>query len=161
MSQQNAQLPVFDLKGQDEFSDQSAISITMDIAKRLLQHPKVTARQIVGLGHALYALERLPTITPGVWVEFSACLRVKADFKETRYIEFRISEEVFEILRSGFTDMGAGDDSYFDAGWSFDVHGNRDAECQLWPLEDEVSDLLECGAKIRVDDESDIDFSEV
>ena len=66
MSQQNAQLPVFDLKGQDEFSDQSAISITMDIAKRLLQHPKITARQIVGLGHALYALERLPAITSGV-----------------------------------------------------------------------------------------------
>ena len=63
MSQQNEQLPVF--KGQDEFSDQSTISITMDIAKRLVQHPKVTARQIVGLGHALHALECLPTITPG------------------------------------------------------------------------------------------------
>ena len=138
MSQQNAQLPVFDLKGQDEFSDQSAISITMDIAKRLLQHPKVTVRQIVGLGHALYVLECLPAITPGVWVEFSVCLRVKADFKETRYIEFRISEEVFEILRGGFIDMGVGGDSYSDTGWYFDVHGNRDAECELWHLEDEV-----------------------
>ena len=160
MSQQNPQPIRFDLKGQDEFSDQLAISITIHIAKRLLQHPKITARQIVGLGHALYALERLPAITPGVWVEFSACLRVKADFKETRYIEFRISEEVFEILRGGFIDMGAGGDSYSDTGWYFDVHGNRDAECQLWHLEDEVIELLECGAEIRVDDESDIDFSE-
>ena len=40
MSQQNTQLPVFDLKGQDEFSDQSAISITMDIAKRLYSFKK-------------------------------------------------------------------------------------------------------------------------
>ena len=70
MSQQNAQLPVFDLKGQDEFSGQLAILITVDIAKRLLQHPKITARQIVGLGHALYALERLPAITSGGWAEF-------------------------------------------------------------------------------------------
>ena len=161
MSQQNAQLPVFDLKGEDEFSDQLAISITMDIAKRLLQHPKVTVRQIVGLGHALYALERLPAITSGVWVEFSVCLRVKADFKETRYIEFRISEEEFEISRGGFIDMGAGGDSYSDTGWYFDVHGHRDAECELWLLEDEVVDLLGCGAEIRVDDESDIDFSKV
>ena len=137
-NQQNALSPVFNLKGQDEFSDQLAISITMDIAKRLLQDPKVTVRQIVGLGHALYALERLPAITPGVWVEFCVYLRVKADFNEMRYIEFRISEEVFEILGGGSIDLGAGSDSYSDTGWYFDVHGNRNAECQLWLLEDEV-----------------------
>ena len=98
---------------------------------------------------------------PWVWVEFSACLRVKADFKGTRYIEFRISEEVFEILRGGYINTGAGWDSYSDTGWYFDVHGNRDAECQLWHLEDEVIDLLGLGAEIRVDDGSDIDFSEI
>ena len=50
-------------------------------------------------------------------------------------------------------------DSYSDTGWYFDIHGNRDTECQLWTLEDEVSDLLGCGAEIRVDDKSYIDFS--
>ena len=161
MSQQNVLPLAFDLKGQDEFSDELAISITMDIAKRLLQYPKITARQIVGLGHALYALERLPAITPGVWVEFCVCLRVEVDFKEMRYIEFQISEEKFEILRGGSIDLGAGSDSYSDTGWYFDIHGNRDAECQLWLLEDEVLELLGCGAEIRVDDESHIDFREV
>jgi hypothetical protein len=161
MNQQDALSLAFDLKGQDEFSDQWAISITMDIAKRLLQHPKVTTRQIVGLAHALYALERLPAITSGVWVEFSVCLRVEIDFKEMRYIEFRISDERFEILRGGSIDLGAGSDSYSDSGWYFDVGGNRNAECQLWLLEDEVLDLLGCGAEIRVDDESSIDFREV
>ena len=159
MSQQSVLPLAFELKGQDEFSDYLAISVAMDVAKRFLQDPKVTVRQIVGLGHALYALERLPDITPGVWVEFSACLRVKVDFYEMRYIEFRISEDVFEILRGGSIDIGAGGDSYSDTGWYFDIHGNRDTECQLWTLEDEVSDLLGCGAEIRVDDESYIDFS--
>ena len=43
----------FDLKGQDEFSDSLAISVAMDVAKHFIQHLKVTARQIVGLRHAL------------------------------------------------------------------------------------------------------------
>lgn len=162
MLQQDALPIVFDLKGQDEFSDQLAISTTMDIVKRLLQYPKVTARQIVGLGHALYALECLPAVTPGVWVEFGVILDVTGRFRdETTYIYFRISEEEFEISRSGYIDLGAGWDSYSDTGWYFDIHGNRNAECQLWWLEDEILDLLGCGAEIRVDDESHIDFSEV
>lgn len=161
MSQQNALPIAFDLKGEDEFSDQLAISTTIDIAKRLLQDPKVTARQIVGLGHALYALERLPAITSGVCVKFGVVLDVKGRFRdETSYIDFQISEEEFEILRGGYIDIGAGWDGYADTGWYFDIHGNRNAECQLWLLEDEVLDLLGCGAEIRVDDESHIDFSE-
>ena len=85
----------------------------MDIAKRLIQHLKVTARQIVGLGQALYALERLPTITPGIWVKFGLILDVTGRFRnETSYIDFRISEEEFEISRGGYIDLGTGWDSY-------------------------------------------------
>ena len=161
MSQQNTLPIAFVLKGQDEFSDCLAISVAMDVAKHLIQHPKVTARQIVGLGHALYALERLPDITPGVFVEFGVALDVTGQFRsETNYIDFRISEEEFEISRGGYVDIGAGWDSYSGTGWYFDVHGNRNAECQLWFLEDEVLNLLGSGAEIKVEDESDIDFSE-
>ena len=162
MSQQNTPPMAFVLKGEDEFSDYLAISVAMDVAKHLIQHPKVTARQIVGLGHALYALERLPDITSGIFVEFGVALDATGKFRsETAYIDFRISEEEFKISRGGYVDLGAGWDSYSDTGWYFDVHGNRNAECELWFLEDEVLDLLGCGAEIRVDDESDIDFSEV
>ena len=162
MSQQSSLPLAFDLKGQDEFSDYLAISVAMDVAKHFIQHPKVTTRQIVGLGHALYALERLPDITPGVFVEFSVTLDVKGRFRdETSYINFRISEEEFNISRGGYVDIGAGWDSYSDTGWSFDVHGNRNPECQLWTIEDEVLDLLGCGAEITVEDESYIDFSEI
>ena len=161
MSQQNTLPITFVLKGHDEFSDYLAISVAMDVAKHLIQHPKVTARQIVGLGHALYALERLPDITPSVFVEFGVNLDVTGQFRdESKYIYFRISEEEFNISRGGYVNLGAGWDGYSDTGWYFDVHGNRNAECQLWFLEDEVLDLLGSGAEIKVDDESDIDFSE-
>ena len=100
MSQQSVLPLAFELKGQDEFSDYLAISVAMDVAKRFLQDPKVTVRQIVGLGHALYTLERLPDITPGVFVEFGATLDVTGRFRdETSYIKFRISEEEFNISR--------------------------------------------------------------
>ena len=162
MSQQSVLPLAFELKGQDEFSDYLAISVAMDVAKHIIQHPKITVRQIVGLGHALYGLERLPDITPGVCVEFSVNLDVTGRFRdEMSYIKFRISEEEFKISRGGYIDIGAGWDSYSDTGWYFDVYGNRNSECQLWTIEDEVLDLLGCGAEIRVDDESYIDFSEV
>ena len=68
---------------------------------------------------------------------------------------------VFEISRGGSINVGTWTDRYPDPGWYIDVHGNRDAACELWQLEDEVHVLLSLGAEIRVYDESYIDFSKV
>ena len=57
---------IFDLEYSEygEYDDDRlAISIAINIARRLLQEPKITASQIVGIGHALYALQRLPVVT--------------------------------------------------------------------------------------------------
>ena len=161
MGQFNKQYSKFNLKGEDEFSDEFAISIAIDSAKRLLREPTVTARQIIGLGHALYALERIPSVTPGVHVEFGVSLDVEVDFSELRYFNFLITDWSFEIMRGGSIDLGAGSDSYSSPGWHIEVNGFREAECELYLLEDELIDLLGCGAKINVYDESDIDYDEV
>ena len=149
----------FELKGDDEDSDAFAISIAQKIAIRLMQDERVRPRQILGLGHALFALERLPAATSGTYVEYGVSYRSEEDFRDMWYVEFRISEDAFEILRGGSIDSGQGHDSYSDPGWYFDVYGNREADCpQLWQIEDEVLELLAFGAEIRVYDESEIDF---
>lgn len=144
----------FDLRGLDEASDEYAISIAIDFAKHLLQSPCITARQIIGLGNALYALERLPIITLGANVEFGVVLSVN---NESRYLSFLITSDIFEISRGGFIDLGAGYDSYSYSGWHIEVGGFREAECDLCLLEDEFLTLLGCGAKITVNDSSEIE----
>ena len=123
---------------------------------RLLRNPKVTTQQMLGLARALYALDRLPAVTPGVFVEFGVVLRVEVDFYERVYIKFRITSDVFKISRGGEMNIGAGMDHYSEPGWYFDVYGNREADIpQLWRIEDEVYDTLGFDAEIYVYDESD------
>ena len=104
--------------------DQLAISIAINVARRLLQEPKITASQIVGIGHALYALQRLPVVTPEVNVRFGVVVRSKIEYPDREnpdntvtysdmdYIDFCISQDEFEIARGGSTDTGLGNDSF-------------------------------------------------
>ena len=100
-SNMNTDTEHFDLRGQDEYSDEFAISIAINVARGFLQNHEVTARQIIGLGKALYVLERLPASTPRIAVEFGVVLRVNINLEEMRYIDFRISASVFQIARGG------------------------------------------------------------
>ena len=59
-------MPDFDLDDDDAF----AVEVAKDIARRLLRDRRTTPIQIVGLGHALYALERMPASTSGALTEF-------------------------------------------------------------------------------------------
>ena len=147
----------FDLTGQDEFSDEFAISIAINVARRFLRDHEVTAHQIIGLGNALYALERLPACTPGANVEFGLELRT---FYEMHYLDFRISESAFEIARGGSINTGMGHDSFSEPGWRIEIGGYRETECELYRIEDYVAELLAFGAKITVHDESNIEFDE-
>ena len=108
----------------------------------------------------MYALERLPAVPPGTFIGYGVTQHWKGRFSDMYYVEFRISTEEFEIQRGGSKDSGIGHDSYSNPGWFFDVQGNRETGCNLSDLEYEVINLLENGAEIQVDDESDIDFSE-
>lgn len=154
----SAKVEHFNLQGQDEYSDEYAISIAIDCAKLFIRNSKISTRQIIGLGIALYALERMPTCTPGTLVEYGVVYRVDSDYPEMQYLNFLISGSDFEISRGGSINLGAGFDSFSDPGWRIEVGGYRETECELWRLEDEVLELLNLGGKITVHDESQIEY---
>ena len=151
--------------------DQLAISIAINVARLLLQEPKITASQIVGIGHALYALQRLPVVTPEVNVRFGVVVHSKIEMPDPRkngeimtlsdmeYIDFCISGDEFEISRGGSKDCGIGHDSYSLPGWYVGLNGYRETKCELHWLEDSITMLLEReGTEISVEDNSGIDY---
>ena len=140
--------------------DWYAILIATNTARRFLQSQSITPQQVIGLGNALYALERLPLITPGSFCEFGIVYRAGSDdVYEMRYINFIISESEFEISMGGSVyDKAVGGDSYSYPGWLVEAGGFRDAECELYQLEDSISEYLNLGAEITVSDESKIEY---
>ena len=167
---------IFELKYSEycdygEYGDDCAISIAMNAARRLLREPKVIASQIVGIGHALYALQRLPVVTPGINVRFGIVVHHQIEspspknpedtvtLSDMEYIYFCISENAFEISKGGSADCGAGHDSYSLAGWYVGLDGSRKTQCELHCIEGAISMLLEQeNTEISVEDYSDIDF---
>ncbi len=140
--------------------DMYAIEIAKNIARHFLKLPNIEPRQVIGLGNALYALERLPKVTPGSFSEFGIVYRAGTEeFSEMRYIDFRISESAFEISKGGSVYDGAvGSDSFSEPGWLVEAGGYRSSECELYSLEDSIAEYLSLGAKISVSDESEIEY---
>lgn len=140
--------------------DRNAIQIAINLARRFLKSQSITPQQVIGLGYALYALERMPLVTPGSFCEFGIVRRVGSDdFNEMRYIIFIVSESVFEIQMGGRVyNKVVGSDNYSDPGWLVEVGGYRNAECELSQIEDSISEYLNLGAEITVSDESKIEY---
>lgn len=149
-------MDVFDLTGGDVF----AVEIAKNVARRFLKEPQITPQQIIGLGNVLYALERLPLATPGVYAEFGIVYRAGTEeFSEMRYIDFRITESDFEISKGGSVyDKAIGSDSFSDPGWLVEMGGYRRAECALEELEHSVAEYPNLGAEMTVSDESEIKY---
>lgn len=140
--------------------DYYAINIAKNIARRFLKHPKITPLQVIGLGNALYALDRLPNVTAGACCEFGIVYRRGTEEnEEMRYITFRISEYEFEIAKGGSVyDNAVGSDSFSEPGWLIEAGGCRNTECELFAIEDSIEEYLNLGAEIIVNDESDMDY---
>jgi hypothetical protein len=139
--------------------DSYAIGIAIGAARRLLVQPGITPQQIVGLGHAIYALERLPLATPGARSEFGICYSKGSEsFSEKRYINFLVSEDTFEISLGGSVYDGAvGGDSFSEPGWLVESSGYRNTECELYSVEGSVEEYLNLGGVIEVScSESDL-----
>lgn len=140
----------FDLQGLDEYSDEYAIQIAIHAARRFLKVDDITPKQIISIGRALNALQRMPKCTPWVHVEFGLCLDTP---NELQYLSFFITEDVFQIKHGGAIDRGAGYDSYSLPGWHIETSGYREAEAPLWEIEDYIETYLQDGAEVSVDDE--------
>ncbi len=137
-----------------------AIEIAKNTARRFLKHPQIMPQQVIALGNALYALERLPLVTPGSSSESGIVYRAGTkEFSEMRYIDFTISEAAFEISIGGSVyDQAVGGDSFSEPGWLVEVGGCRNTECELYDLEDSITEYLNLGAEISASDESEIDY---
>ena len=63
--------------GKFELTDDDVrmISIAIHTVRRFLTNPQLTGQEVIGLGNALYALERLPDVTPGSSSEFGVVHR--------------------------------------------------------------------------------------
>jgi hypothetical protein len=140
--------------------DVQAIEIAKSIARSFLKHSQITPQQVIGLGNALYALQRLPRVTLGSSSTFGIADRGgDEEFREMRYINFSISESAFEISKGGSVyEKGVGHDSFSEPGWLVEAGGYRSAECELYNLEDSINSHLNSGAEISVSDESTIEY---
>jgi len=143
--------------------DEYAIEIAINVARDFLRFPSITSQEVIGLGHALYALERLPKVTPGVYCQFGIFYRAgDKEFSESKYITFTISDYSFEISIGGSVyEKEVGSDRYTEPGWLIDLDGEgyRNPGCALFTIEDQVREYINLGAQITVDDQSAIDMS--
>lgn len=133
--------------------DYCAIDIARNVAHRLLKHPKISPKQVIGLGTALFGLERLPEVTKGLYCEFRIVLKEGTEeFHEMKYINFEISDCSFGITQGGSVyDIAVGGDSYSIAEWMIEVGGYRETDCDLFNLEDTIEEYLNLGAEINID----------
>lgn len=146
----------FDLNEDDYY----AVIVAKNVARRLLQHPDIQPRQVIGLGNALYALDRLPQSTPGVQCEYSIVFTQLSDgFEKTRYISFHISSAGFRLCRGGTDfDRTVGEDRFKEPLWEVRRDGYRNTGGILDTVEDSCEALMTRGAIIRVYDRSAISF---
>jgi hypothetical protein len=140
--------------------DEQAIELAKNVARRFLALPQITPQQIVGLGNALYALERLPLVTPGVCTEFGTVYGDGNDeFYEKTIIDFSISEHTFEISKTGHVyEKAVGGDNWSQQLWVVEFGSYSKGKCDLFSLEESINSYLDCGAKISVDDNSTIEY---
>lgn len=139
--------------------DVRMICIAKNTVRRFLNDPKITGQDVIGLGNALYALERLPLVTPGVLSEFEVVYRHgDEDSNSMRYVSFLISDSSFTVSKGGSDfEKEVGSDSFTDPGWDVGLDGYRSTDTKLlFELEDYITEYLDFGAKKIVSDDSRI-----
>ena len=136
------------------------IEIFKNIAHRFLKNSLITPKQVIGLGNALYGLERLPLVTLGLNCEFGiAYTKGTNKFEEMHYFTFRITEWDIQLSIGGSVyDQAVGSDSFSEPGWHIEVGGYRSTDTILIDLEDSIIEYLNLGAEIDVIDESEIEY---
>lgn len=145
--------------GKFELTDDDVrmICIAKNTVRRFLNDPQITGQDVIGLGNALYALERLPLVTPGVLSEFEVVYRNgDEDCSSMRYVNFLISDSAFTVSKGGSDcEKEVGSDNFTDLGWEIGLDGYRSTETTLlFDLEDYITEYLDFGAEKIVSDDS-------
>ena len=142
------------------YDDEILIGIAKDFARKYLKKKSCEPREIIGLGNALFALERLPKPTEGVYCEFGVSIRGGSDgFSEMKYFDFIISSESFRVSRGGSVyDPEVGSDSYSLSGWDIGTGEYREYGAEPYELENELDSMISFGARFHITDQSEIDY---
>lgn len=150
----------FELNNRDDIAIQQAISVI----RLFLSQSKLSARQVIALGKAMYAIERLPEITIGTCCVYGICYRVgNEQHNRTRCVYFLISDtELSIITKASVEDQYSGSDGTTVTLWKTDVGGTakRILGREIFKLEDTIREYLNLGAEIMIKDLSgEIDMS--
>ena len=124
----------FDLLDEDYL----AIQIALNSAYALLKKTN-RGTDIVGLGIAIHALKSLPRVIDGCFVNFEIYYRYEREFIS---VGFEISAERFQISRYIYSEESS--------GWLVERAGYRDCSCDLYSIEEEISELFDLGGEFSV-----------
>ena len=146
--------------GDEEFELQGweyVIQVAIDVARLLLSQRNLSASHVVSLGKALYALERLPKVTPEIYCEFGICYPAGDEKNcEKTYIACLISDEEFEITTERrLYDQSNNYECITDQKWRIDIgcyDVKRVGVDNLTELEKEIRKYLQLGAEIKIKD---------
>jgi hypothetical protein len=146
----------FKLKEQDSFLIETATKT----ARRILRNPGIKARQIIGLGNFIYALERLPDITPGVNVRFEIVYDMgNLYLNEKRRVVFIIDDDrICASMNRSTYDREGGSVNLTELDWSICADGHVEEYGDIYYLEDHIKELLHLGGEIIVSDNSNIKY---
>jgi hypothetical protein len=114
-------------------ADGFAVEVAIRVVRRMLARSTISAKDVTGLGHALYALKRMPLTTPGVWCDFGVKCRFGGeDFNETRYVGFGVYDDAFDISQGGTVyQKSVGGDNFSEPGWRIEMSGYADRRGRL------------------------------
>lgn len=91
--------------------------------RELLKKPNLPANRVRDIGTVLFALERLPRSTPGVFVTIGPHYRFN---QESSYCDLCISETEFRLSQGGsMYDPAVGGDNYSSTVFEIDTSGYR------------------------------------
>lgn len=118
----------------------------------LLKKPNLSPTRVRQIGTVLFALERLPRSTPGVFVVIGPHYSFN---NETSYCDLCISESEFSLSRGGsIYDPAVGGDNYSSTVFEIETSGYRDGSGEdpdVFEWFNMFDELLSLGGKLYVE----------
>lgn len=151
-------MEIFKLKDKDFF----IIKVATKTARRLLRNPNIKSRHIIGLGNAIYSLERLPEITQGVDIKFGIVYDLGNQYlNEKRNVIFTVNEDKFCVsMNRSIYDREGGSVDLIELDWNICTDGHEEEYGDIYYLEDHIKEILNLGGEMIVIDNSDIEYED-
>lgn len=139
------------------FADYDVIQGLIKITRKILTLRYLEPIQIISLAHAIFALERLPELTPGIYLEYDISLEGENDdYSGKEYWSISIFDSSLKISSGGSSyDPNVGSDSFTLFSWEVDASGFRNCDGSFQSWLDGAKQALRLHPKVNISDESD------